>query len=35
MRKAYQIRRAEREWRKVKDQLKREHPSWMAYIDYR
>lgn len=35
MRKAYRIRRAEREWDKVKEQLKREHPYWLSYIDYR
>lgn len=29
------IRRAEREWNKVKEQLKREHPFWLDYIDYR
>lgn len=33
MRKAYQIRRAEREWRKLKDQLKHEHPFWLDYIE--
>lgn len=35
MKKAREIRRAEKQWAKVKAQLKDTHPWWFDYVDYR
>lgn len=33
--KARRIRRAEREWQKLKVELHGDHPWWFDYVDYR